>query len=63
MSYELGFHPDALEEWRKLDTSVREVFKKKLVERLLNPRVPAKAVRSERPVQDQTAERGLSLGV
>lgn len=41
MSYELGFHPDALEGWRKLDASVREVFKKKLVERLQNPRVPA----------------------
>jgi len=41
MSYELGFHPDALDEWRRLDASVREVFKKKLVERLHNPRVPA----------------------
>ena len=41
MSYELGFHPDALSEWRKLDPSLREVFKKKLAERLLHPRVPA----------------------
>ncbi|MDD5329292.1 MAG: type II toxin-antitoxin system RelE/ParE family toxin [Sulfuricella sp.] len=41
MSYELRFHPDALEEWRKLDNSVRDQFKSKLAERLQNPRVPA----------------------
>jgi mRNA interferase RelE/StbE len=41
MSYELGFHPDALAEWRALDNSVRALFKKKLVERLEHPRVPA----------------------
>ncbi|GAO34802.1 addiction module toxin, RelE/StbE family [Sulfuricella sp. T08] len=37
----LEFHPDALEEWGKLDRSVRDQFKKKLEERLANPRVPA----------------------
>jgi mRNA interferase RelE/StbE len=41
MSYELSFHPDALSEWKKLDGSVRELFKKKLMERLSHPRVPA----------------------
>lgn len=41
MSYELLFHPDALDEWRKLDKAVREQFKKKLAERLLNPHVPS----------------------
>ena len=41
MNYELEFHPDALEEWGKLDRSVRDQFKKKLEERLVNPRVPA----------------------
>ncbi len=41
MNYELSFHPDALNEWRNLDNSVRELFKKKLAERLQNPRVPA----------------------
>lgn len=41
MSYELSFHPDALSEWKKLDGSIRELFKKKLVERLHNPRVPS----------------------
>jgi mRNA interferase RelE/StbE len=40
MSYDLNFHPDALDEWRKLDKSVREQFKKKLAERLENPGVP-----------------------
>jgi mRNA interferase RelE/StbE len=40
MSYELNFHPDALDEWRKLDNSVRVQFKKKLAERLENPRLP-----------------------
>ncbi|MEQ1814253.1 MAG: type II toxin-antitoxin system RelE/ParE family toxin [Candidatus Nitrotoga sp.] len=41
MSYRLSFHPDALTEWRKLDSSISEQFKKKLIERLKNPRVPA----------------------
>ena len=41
MNYELGFHPDALNEWRRLDATVRAMFKKKLLERLQNPRVPA----------------------
>ena len=41
MSYELGFHPDALKEWRRLDSTVREQFKKKLAERFVNPRVPS----------------------
>ena len=38
MRYELGFHPDALAEWRKLDATVSEQFKKRLVERLQRPR-------------------------
>ena len=41
MSFELGFVDDALEEWRKLDGSIREQFKKKLEERLAGPRVPS----------------------
>lgn len=41
MSYELNFHPDALAEWKKLDGSIRELFKKKIAERLSHPRVPA----------------------
>ena len=41
MSYELGFHPEALNEWRRLDAPVREMFRKKLAERLENPHVPS----------------------
>lgn len=41
MSYSLAFKEDALKEWRKLDSNVREQFKNKLEERLLNPRIPA----------------------
>ena len=41
MTYELGFLDEALAEWRKLDGSIREQFKKKLAERLEAPRVPA----------------------
>ena len=41
MIYELGFLDEALDEWRKLDGSNREQFKKKLGERLINPRVPS----------------------
>lgn len=41
MSYELSLHPDALLEWRRLEATVREQFKKKLAERLQHPRVPS----------------------
>lgn len=41
MSYKLSFHPDALEEWRNLDATVREQFSKKLTERIQQPRVPS----------------------
>lgn len=45
MSYELRFVPQALKEWRKLDQPLRVQFKKKLAERLRNPRVPADRLR------------------
>jgi mRNA interferase RelE/StbE len=41
MSFELGFRDEALKEWRNLDNGTREQFKKKLAERLDNPRVPS----------------------
>lgn len=44
MTYELRFHTDARKEWDKLDTTVREQFKKKLKERLQNPCVDAARV-------------------
>ena len=40
MSYELEFIPKALKEWQKLDSSIKEQFKKKLAQRLENPKVP-----------------------
>ena len=41
MTYNLAFLPSALKEWSKLDTTLRKQFKKKLAERLENPRVVA----------------------
>jgi len=41
MIFELGFLDEALKEWKKLDNNTRDQFKKKLAERLTNPRVPA----------------------
>ena len=41
MSCSLKFKEEALKEWRKLDGNLRVQFKKKLAERLQNPRVPA----------------------
>lgn len=39
MSYKLSFHPKALKEWNKLDSSIKEQFKKKLEQRLETPKV------------------------
>ena len=39
MSYELEFLPSALKEWQKLDNSIKVQCKKKLSERLENPKV------------------------
>lgn len=41
MSYSLEFKESALKEWKKLDGTIREQFKKKLAERLIRPRVAA----------------------
>jgi len=41
MRFELRFKQEALAEWQRLDGSVRAQFKKKLAERLDQPRVPA----------------------
>ncbi|MDY0123740.1 type II toxin-antitoxin system RelE/ParE family toxin [Sulfurimonas sp.] len=39
MSYNLEFMPQALKEWKKLNSTIKEQFKKKLQERLESPRV------------------------
>jgi mRNA interferase RelE/StbE len=41
MTYSLAFAETALKEWRKLDATVRDQFKRKLAERLENPHVLA----------------------
>jgi mRNA interferase RelE/StbE len=41
MSFELEFLEEALSEWKRLDGSVRDQFKKKLAERLMEPRIPS----------------------
>lgn len=44
MSYELAFLPSALKEWRKLGATVRDQFKKKLADRLIEPRIAGDAL-------------------
>jgi len=39
MTYELVFKQDALKEWKKLDSTIKIQFKKKLIERLSQPRI------------------------
>lgn len=41
MSYSLKFKTEALREWRGLDRNIRDQFKKKLSERLINPHTPS----------------------
>lgn len=45
MIYELRFIPSAKKEWDKLDNSVKQMFKKALAKRLVNPIVPASKLR------------------
>lgn len=48
MTYELAFLPAALDEWKKLDGSVRAVFKKKLAEQLEQPHLPSAKLHSQK---------------
>ncbi|WP_113908350.1 type II toxin-antitoxin system RelE family toxin [Aliidiomarina celeris] len=41
MTYRLKFLPAALKEWEKVGAPIKNQFKKKLAERLENPRIPA----------------------
>ena len=41
MNFELEFLEEAFDEWKRLDASIRNQFKKKLAERLLEPRIPS----------------------
>lgn len=44
MAYKLRFHELAWAEWQKLDGSIQTPLKKKLLERLEQPRVPSAAL-------------------
>jgi len=44
MSFKLRFHELAWAEWQKLDGSVKAPLKKKLLQRLEEPRVPSAAL-------------------
>ncbi len=44
MLYKLRFHELAWAEWQKLDGSIKAPLKKKLLERLQEPRVPSAAL-------------------
>ncbi|RON02901.1 type II toxin-antitoxin system RelE/ParE family toxin [Pseudomonas brassicacearum] len=44
MTYKLEFLPSALKEWDKLGHTLRDQFKKKLVERLQLPRIQSDAL-------------------
>ena len=44
MTYKLRFHELALTEWNKLDGGIKSQFKKKLAERLEQPRVLSSAL-------------------
>lgn len=44
MTYKLRFHTLALAEWKKLDGSIQAPLKKKLAERLEQPRIAAAAL-------------------
>ncbi len=46
MSYKLKILPIALKEWKKLDNNIRSQFKKKINERLENPRIISSRLRN-----------------
>ena len=41
MTYKLEFHPDALKEWKKTPTNIKKQFKKVLIRRMDNPKIPS----------------------
>ncbi|MDD1007116.1 type II toxin-antitoxin system RelE/ParE family toxin [Pseudomonas shahriarae] len=45
MTYELEFSEKAWKEWTRLEAGLKEQFKKKLKDRLINPHVPADRLR------------------
>ncbi len=41
MNYKLEINPEAMKEWKKLDATIREQFKKRLGKRMIEPHVPS----------------------
>lgn len=50
MTYKLEFKKSALKEWKKLDHTIKEQFKKKLKERLENPHVPSATLSGDKNI-------------
>ena len=48
MSYKLEFLSEALKEWKALDSTIQQQFKKKLAERLIAPEVVASRLTGSR---------------
>lgn len=64
MTYELEFSEKAWKEWTRLEAGLKEQFKKKLKDRLINPHVPADRLRGlGGGLQNQTQKRWLSNGL
>ncbi|HHF4812199.1 TPA: type II toxin-antitoxin system RelE/ParE family toxin [Haemophilus influenzae] len=47
MTYKLIFDKRALKEWNKLGKTLRQQFKNKLAERMINPRIQADKLKGE----------------
>ena len=59
-TYELDFLEDALKEWKKLDSTVRDQFARKLAERLTTPHVQSarlSGMRERSEVYERAAKR------
>nr|MCU0882486.1 hypothetical protein [Hyphomonadaceae bacterium] len=62
MAWQLAFLDEALKEWRKLDSATASQFKKKLAERLENPRPNCVLTESSKHKQfDQNQGSGAQL--
>lgn len=47
MTYKLAQHEDFADEWKKLDSSIREQLKKKIAKVLKNPHIPKNRLRGD----------------
>ncbi len=62
MTYSLAFKKSALKEWNKLGATLKEQFKKKLIERLSSPHIPgSKLTGSENMYKIKLRQSGYRL--